>query len=315
MKRTMIGLMAAATVALLSSSAFADGKELAVIVKSASSNFWQNVNKGATDAMKDVSGYTMTFQGPAAESNINDEVNMVDNAVNRKVAGIILAPSDPDALIPSLKKAWEARIPVVLIDSKISESGEKYYQAFLATDNENAGEQCAQKLIERMGNTGKIAIMSYVPGVGSEIDRVGGFKKYLSEHSKIEVVGTFYSQSQMALALNQTTDTLAAHPDLTGIFGANEPTAVGMGRALAQAGKAGKVTAVGFDGNEDLQGFIKDGTLQSIAVQGSYQMGSLGIKTLIKIISGEKTPKFVNTGVVMVTKDNIDKPEAKNVLY
>ncbi|AVS77637.1 LacI family transcriptional regulator, partial [Paracidovorax avenae] len=98
-------------------------------------------------------------------------------------------------------------------------------------------------------------------------------------------------------------------------FAANEPTAVGAGRALVQSGKAGKVVAIGFDGNDDLQKFVKDGTFEAIAVQGSYQMGHLGVKTIADILGGKKVPKAIDTGVVMVNKDNIDKPEAKKVLY
>jgi ribose transport system substrate-binding protein len=314
MKKFTLGV-AATALSFAMGSAMAAGGEIAVIVKTSNSNFWQNVQKGATASMKDMKGYTMTFQGPASESAVADQVNMVENAVNRKVAGIVLAPSDPDALIPAIKKAWEAKIPVVLIDSMISDSGKQYYQSFLATDNDAAGALCAKELIAKVGKTGKIAVMSYVAGAGSEIGRVGGFTKYIQAHSKLQIVGPYYSQSQMATALNQTTDVLTSNPDLVGIFGANEPTAVGMARAIVQAGKAGKVVAVGFDGNQDLQNFVKNGTLLATAVQGSYQMGSMGVKTVASIIEGKQTPKFVNTGVVMVTKQNIDKPEAKNVLY
>lgn len=314
-KFPLVVLAAALTMAGLGGSAHAAGGEIAVIVKSASSNFWQNVQKGAQAQIAQTKGYTMTFQGPATESAVADQVSMVDNAVNRKVAGIVLAASDADALIPSIKKAWEAKIPVVLIDSLVSPSGEKYYQSFLATDNEAAGAACAKELIDKIGKNGKIAIMSYVAGAGSEIARVGGFTKYVKANSKLQIVGPFYSQSQMATALNQTTDVLASNPDLIGIFGANEPTAIGMGRAIASAGKTGKVTAVGFDGNQDEQGFVKDGTLHAIAVQGSFQMGALGVKTVVQVIEGKPVAKFVNTGVVMVTKANIDKAEAKNVLY
>ncbi|PYE40469.1 monosaccharide ABC transporter substrate-binding protein (CUT2 family) [Rhizobium sp. PP-F2F-G20b] len=294
----------------------ASAGEIAVIVKTVNSTFWQNVQKGADAAVKESGGkHTITFQGPASEAAIADEVNMVENAVNRKVEGIVLAPSDPDALAPAVKKAWEARIPVVLIDSQLAAGSEQYYQSFLATDNKKAGELAAQAMIDKVGQTGKIAVMSYVAGTGSEVGRVGGFVDYIKAHSKLEIVGPFYSQSQMATALNQTTDVLAANADLKGIFGANEPTAIGMGRAIVQAGKAGKVVAIGFDGNEDLQGFVKDGTLTAIAVQGSYQMGELGVQTVVKAINKEKVGEFVDTGVVIVTKDNIDKPEAKNVLY
>jgi D-threo-aldose 1-dehydrogenase len=218
-----------ACLALLGTAAQAG--EIAVIVKTTNSTFWQNVNKGAEAGIKEVPGHTMTFAGPASESAIADQVNLVENAVNRRVAGIVLAPSDPDALVPAIKKAWEARIPVVLIDSQVSDAGKAYYQSFLTTDNRAAGERCAKEMIARVGTTGKVAIMSYVAGAGSEVGRVGAFKSYLQANSKLEVVGPFYSQSQMATAMNQTTDVLAAHKDLKGIFGANEPTAVGMGRA------------------------------------------------------------------------------------
>ncbi|MEM5340588.1 ABC transporter substrate-binding protein [Paraburkholderia azotifigens] len=315
MKKVSMLAAAAMTCAMFSAYAQAAGGEIAVIVKTANSNYWQNVQKGATAAMAESKGYTMTFQGPAAESAIADEVNMVENAVNRHVAGIVLAPSDPDALVPAMKKAWEAHIPVVLIDSSVSDSGKQYYQSFLSTDNAKAGELCAKAMIDRVGQNGKVAIMSYVPGAGSEVGRVGGFRKYIAAHSKLQVVGPFYSQSQMANALNQTTDVLSANPDLKGIFGANEPTAVGMGRALQQSGKGGKVVAIGFDGNQDLQGFVRDGTIQAIAVQSSYQMGYKGIQTLVSVIEHKSVSKQVDTGVMMVEKQNLDSSEAKNVLY
>jgi len=314
MNKIVCGALAAALMAF-ASPVLAASTEIAVIVKSANSNFWQNVNKGADAAIKAQSEFTYTFQGPAAEANVADEVNMVENAINRQVAGIVLAPSDPDALVPSIKKAWENSIPVVLIDSAVSADADKYYQAFLSTDNKKAGELCAEAMIKAVGTEGKIAIMSYVAGVGSEIGRVGGFTDYIKAHSSLEIVGPFYSQSLMANALNQTIDTLAANPDLKGIFGANEPTAEGMGRGIAQSGKAGQITAIGFDGNQGLQDFVRDGTLQGIAVQGSFQMGEKGIQTIAKIIKGEKVDKNIDTGVVFVTKDNLDTDVAKNVLY
>ncbi len=84
---------------------------------------------------------------------------------------------------------------------------------------------------------------------------------------------------------------------------------------LTKAGKAGKVVAIGFDGNADLQGFVKDGTIEAIAVQSAYEMGNLGVKTVMELVEGKKVPAFRDTGVLMVNKKNIDSPAAKNVLY
>ena len=143
----------------------------------------------------------------------------------------------------------------------------------------------------------------------------GGFMDEVKKQQDIKLMEPLYSQSDMVTALNQTIDVLTSNPDLTAIFGANEPTAVGMARAIKERGFAGKLVAVGFDGNQDLQNFVRDGTLEGIVVQSSYQMGYKGVNTINKIIKGEKVDKFIDTGVVFVTKDNIDSEEAKAVLY
>ncbi|KUP92949.1 ABC transporter substrate-binding protein [Tritonibacter horizontis] len=297
------------------SAGLAQAGEIAVIVKTTSSNFWQNVNKGAQAAIEAQSEHSFTFDGPATESAVADQVNMVENAINRGVSGIVLAPSDPEALAPAVKRAFESGIPVVIIDSALTDSAKGTYQAFLSTDNCAAGEEVAKRMIAEAGTEGKVAVMSYVAGVGSEIGRVGCFSEYLAANSNLEIVGPYYSQSQMALALNQTTDILASNPDLVGIFGANEPTAVGMGRAIMQAGKAGELVALGFDGNEDLQQFVREGLMEATAVQGSFAMGELGVNAVIDILAGEKVDSFINTGVVLVDQENIDTDKAQNVLY
>jgi ribose ABC superfamily ATP binding cassette transporter, binding protein len=297
-------------------SSFAKTNEIAVIVKTENANFWQNVKKGAEAAGKDLGNeYKVTFQGPQAETAIDEEVNMVNNAINRGVSGIVLAASDPEALIPPVKKAFENGIPVVIIDSGINSDG-KYYQSFLATDNRAAGKLAAEKLLAKHGmKKGKVAVMSYTPGAASAIERTGGFMDEVKKQHDIKLMEPLYSQSDMVTALNQTIDVLTSNPDLTAIFGANEPTAVGMARAIKERGFAGKLVAVGFDGNQDLQNFVRDGTLEGIVVQSSYQMGYKGVNTINKIIKGEKVDKFIDTGVVFVTKDNIDSEEAKAVLY
>ncbi|MDG6258938.1 ABC transporter substrate-binding protein [Glaesserella parasuis] len=299
---------------LFAGLAWAKSDEIAVIVKSANSTFWQNVRKGAETAGADLGGkYKVTFQGPESETAIDAQVNMVDNAVNRGVAGIVLAASDPVALVPAVKKAYESGIPVVLIDSGLNSDG-KYYQSFLATDNRAAGKLAAEKLLAKVKG-GKVAVMSFTQGAASAIERTGGFIDEVKSKADYKIVGPYYSNSEMVTALNQTEDVLGSNPDLAAIFGANEPTAVGMARAVKQKGFAGKIVAVGFDGNSDLQNFVRDGTLDGIVVQSSYQMGYKGVDTIGKIIKGEKVEKVIDTGVVYVTKENIDSPEAKAVLY
>ncbi len=331
MRKLRYALVALVCIAMLLSScatpaakqSTAGPVEIAVIVKTGNSSFWQNVQTGAMAAQKELRAkspkLTVTFLGAQSESNINEEINIVESAIDRGVKAIVLAPSDGTARQPAVKNAKDAGIPVVIIDSKL-EGDPSQYVSFLATDNKMAGEACAKAMIDlltKAGKTeGKIQVMSYVAGVGSEIGRVGGFTDYIKKNSKYTLLPTQYSNADMPTALNQTTNVLAANPDLIGIFGANEPTAVGMGRAIAQAKLAGKIVAIGFDGNAALQGFVKDGTLDAIAVQSSFNMGYLGVKTAYDVaFGGKKVPETVDTGFLMVTKDNIDSQDAKNVLY
>lgn len=300
-----------------------EGGEIAVIVKTGNSSFWQNVQTGAMAAQKELQAQTpklsVTFLGAQSESNVNEEINIVESAIDRGVKAIVLAPSDVTALQPAVKKAKDAGIPVIIIDSKL-DGDPSQYVSFLATDNKAAGEAAAKQMIDLLakeGKTeGKIQVMSYVAGVGSEIGRVGGFNDYIKANSKFTLLETQYSNADMPTALNQTTNVLQANPDLVGIFGANEPTAIGMARAISEAGLSGKIVAIGFDGNSALAGFVKDGTLNAIIVQSSYNMGYLGVKTAYDVAFGGKTVEaYVDTGFLVVTPDNIDSEEAKNVLY
>jgi ribose transport system substrate-binding protein len=300
------------------------GGEIAVIVKTGNSSFWQNVQSGAFAAQAELKKTTpklsVTFLGAQSESNINEEINIVESAIDRGVKAIVLAPSDVTALQPAVADAKAAGIPVIIIDSKLN-GDPSQYTAFLATDNTAAGEACGKALVDAIkaktgSDTGKIAIMSYVKGVGSEVGRVGGFTDYVTKNSHLTIVTTQYSNSDMPTALNQTASVLTANPDLVGIFGANEPTAIGMGTAIKNAGLSGKIVAIGYDGAAQLQAFIKDGTLQAIAVQSSFNMGYLGVKDAYDVAFNNKTvPAIVDTGFLIVTQDNIDSQDAKNVLY
>jgi len=320
MKRLLLVLVALALFA-----GFVSAQEIAVVVKTGNSGFWQNVQTGCFDAQKELKAtspkLSVTFLGPQSESNVNEEINIVESAIDRGVKAIVLAPSDVTALIPSVKKAKDAGIPVIILDSLLGGDANNY-NAFLATNNDAAGRACAKEMIDRIKkatgkDTGNIAVMSYVAGVGSEIGRVGGFKDYIAKNSHLTIVTTQYSNADMVTALNQTTNVLAANPDLVGIFGANEPTAIGMGRAIAQAGLVGKIVAIGFDGASALAGFVKDGTLQAICVQSSYNMGYQGVKLAYSIAIQKKpvATKNVDTGFLMVTGDNVNTTAAKNVLY
>lgn len=288
---------------------FAAAEDIAVIVKTNNSSYWQVVNKGAQDAAKEL-GIKITYDGPAAETDINGQVSMVENAINRQVKGIILAPCDPNALVKVAEKAKQQKIALIGIDSALNTKCD----SFLTTNNVAAGQKAAQELIKRAGKTGKVALMLYVAGAGSCVDRAKGFTDEIKAKTKMKIIGPYYSDADSAKALNQMTDVLAANPDLKAVFAANEPTAIGVGKAIEQAGKAGKMVAVGFDGAPILQDYTAKGVYQAIMVQSPYNMGYLGVKAAYDKINGKQIKDFIDTGVFAVTTQNIKTDEAQKAL-
>ncbi len=309
-KNWLVSLAVAAVFSFVCAILYAE--DVAVIVKTANSDYWQVVNKGAMQASKDF-GFTFTYDGPSAETAINEEVSLVENAINRKVKAIVLAPSDPQGLVSVVKAAVAAKITIIGIDSALADNN--LFDAFLTTDNVAAGKKAADELIKRMGKTGKVALMLYVAGAGSCVDRQKGFTDEIKKMAPgIKIVGPYYSDADSAKALNQMTDVLASNPDLKGVFAANEPTAIGVGRAIQEQGKAGKLVAIGFDGTPQLQEFVKSGVYQAIMVQSPFNMGYLGLQAAMDKVKGKTIKKFIDTGVFSVTTENIASDEAQKAL-
>jgi ribose transport system substrate-binding protein len=287
----------------------AASEDIAVIVKTNNSSYWQVVNKGAQAAAKEL-GISITYDGPSAETDINNQVSLVENAINRKVKGIVLAPCDPTGLVKVSEKAKARKIALVGIDSALNTK----VDSFLTTNNVAAGKKAADELIKRAGKTGKVALMLYVAGAGSCVDRAKGFTAEIKAKTKMKIVGPLYSDSDSAKALNQMTDVLSSNPDLKAVFAANEPTAIGVAKAIETSGKAGKLVAIGFDGAPILQDYVKKGVLQGIMVQSPYNMGYLGVKTAWNKIKGKSIEKFIDTGVFGVTTENIATEQAQKAL-
>lgn len=311
MKKSFMLVMAVCFVlSLVMCNVLAAAEDIAVIVKTNNSSYWQVVNKGAQAAAKEL-GIKITYDGPAAETDINGQVAMVENAVNRQVKGIVLAPCDPKGLVKVAEAAKAKGIALIGIDSALDTKCD----SFLTTNNVAAGKKAAQELLKRLKTkTGKVALMLYVAGAGSNEDRAKGFTEEIKAKSKLKIVGPYYSDSDSAKAMNQMTDVLAANPDLKAVFAANEPTAIGVGKAIETSGKAGKLVAIGFDGAPILQDYVKKGVLQGIMVQSPYNMGYLGVKAAMDKVKGKKIDEFIDTGVFGVTTQNIATDEAQKAL-
>ncbi len=285
--------------------------EIGVVPKGISHQFWLTVKAGA-DAAGNEFNANIRWQGPDKETEIDKQVNILEDMISRKVDAIVMAACDENGLTNVIKKAVDAKIPVVTIDSGVKSD---LPVTLVATDNIAGAKAAAKELARLIGNEGEVGLMPFVPGAATSELREQGFKDGLKELPNLKLVATLYSQSDVAKGMNVTQDMMTANPNLKGLFAASEPGAIGAAQAIKAAGKAGQVKLVAFDGSDEEIEMLKNGTIQALVVQNPFQMGYKGVKAAIDTINGKPIEKRIDTGVTVVTMENFNQPEIQKLLY
>lgn len=284
--------------------------KFAVVPKGLTHQFWLTVKAGAEAAGKDL-GVEINWVGPEKETEVVKQINLIEDQIGAGVNAIVMAACDQDALVDVIKKALDKKIPVVTIDSGVNSD---LPNSFIATDNVAGAQAAARELAKLIGNEGEVGLIPFVKGAGTSEQREEGFKKGIAEFPNITIADTQYSQSDVIKAMNITEDMLTAKPNLKGIFAANEPAAVGVVQALEAAGKAGQIKLVAFDAGDDEVAALRKGTIQALIVQNPFRMGYDGVKTALDVINGKTVEKRIDTGVTVVTMENIETPEVQKLL-
>jgi ribose transport system substrate-binding protein len=298
--------------ALLSLAAFAapshaaDKPTIPIIVKDTTSFYWQIVLAGARKAGKDL-GVNVPELGAQSESDISGQISILENAVAGKPAAVVISPTEFKALGKPVDEAAK-KVPIIGIDSS---ADSKAFTSFLTTDNVQGGriaaDGLAEGIIAKYGKAeGNVALITSLPGVGSLDARAKGFKEELAaKFPGLKLVADKVADGQATTGLNIMTDLITANPDLRGVFASNLIMAQGAGQAIAENKKADTIKLIGFDSDDKLVGFLKDGTIYALVVQDPYRMGYDGIKTALAASKGEKVETFVDTGANLITKANM----------
>jgi ribose transport system substrate-binding protein len=287
-------------------------KTIAVIPKGVSHSFWLTVKAGAEAAGKDLN-VKIVWKGAAQETDYSGQINIVEDMINQRVDGIVLAPSHGESLVPMVERAQAAGIPVTIFDSGIS-TGK--YLSYVSTDNRNGGVVAAKRMGEKLGGKGKVAILGVKKGSVSTDEREEGFRDTIQkEFPRITLVPIiFYGEANAAKSLQVAEDLLTSHSDLTGLFASNESSTVGAVRAIQQRALAGKVTLVGFDATADLVRNVREGAIDSLVLQNPFKMGYEGVKTIVDKIRGKQPEHRIDTGVALLTKENVDTPDIQKLI-
>jgi ribose transport system substrate-binding protein len=312
-KRKLVGAALGLTFALgVSGAAFADEAYIALISKGFQHQFWQAVKQGAEKAGQDYH-VRVTFEGPETEAMVDKQIDMLSAALARKPSAIGIAALDSQAAIPLLKKAQTAKIPVIAFDSGVDSN---IPLTTAATDNKAAAAAAADKMAELIGNEGEVAVVAHDQTSRTGVDRRDGFvDRIKSKYPKIKIVTIQYGGGDQLKSTDLTKSILAAHPNLKGIFGTNEGSAIGVINGCREMKMNGKVVIVGYDSGQKQIDAIRNGDEAGAITQNPIGIGYDTVQAAVNALKGEKLPKVIDTGFYWYDKRNIDDPKIAAVLY
>lgn len=284
---------------------------IAIVSKGFQHQFWQAVKQGAEDEAK-AKGAKITFEGPPTEQDIEQQVTMLTNAIQKKPAAIGFAALDSKASAPLMEQAKSADIPVVAFDSGV-ESDVPVTTA--ATDNEAAAAEAAKHMSELIGGKGKVALVVHDQTSRTGIERRDGFVEWMKANAPdVELLPVQYGGGDQAKSADIAKSIIQANPDLKGFYGANEGSAIGIVKGVEESGKQG-ITIVGFDSGKAQMDAIRSGVMAGAITQNPVGMGKQLVDSALAAINGEQQPKVIDTGFYWYDKTNIDDPKIAAVLY
>ena len=266
---------------------------IAVIPKGTSHEFWKSIHAGAIKAAKEL-------------SSTGNEVEVIWKGPLRE---------DDRALARPVEEAKSAGVPTVIIDSALQSNS---IVSFVATDNRRGGVLAADRLGELLGSKGKVILLRYAEGSASTTDREEGFLSEMKQKFPgIELISTDQYAGATRDTAKRSSENLLNRfgDDVQGIFTPNESSTAGMLSALQDIGKAGKLMFVGFDTSQMFIDAMRAKQLHGIVVQNPFNMGYLGVRTMVENLQGKTVEKRIDTGVNMITLDNLDTPESQTLLH
>jgi ribose transport system substrate-binding protein len=285
---------------------------IAVVPKGTTHEFWKSIHAGAVKASRELD-VEVIWKGPLKEDDLKSQIDLVQRFTAQRVSGIVLAPLDSKGLRGVVADATQHSVPVVVIDSALDSQDAA---SFVATDNRAAGRLAGNRMSAIMGGKGNLVLLRYQEGSASTHEREEGFLESIRKNPDVKLVSdnryagatteSAYAASE-SLLLAQG----AAKGEVQAVFAPNESSTFGMLLALEKAGLSGKIKFIGFDASEKLLAALRAGTIDGLIVQNPFQMGYLGVRSIVQRLRGEPVPAVIDTGSTFVQRDDLNDPKIK----
>lgn len=282
--------------------------KIVLILKTLNNPYFISMKEGA-EAEAKAQGIELLVQAPEKETDVEKQMQIMEDMITNKVDAILLTPSGAKEIIPAVKKANDANIPVIDIDEKIDPDALKADNAtvatYIASDNYLGGQMAADLMIKLLNGQGKVAILEGVAGHEVSLARTGGFADEIKAKSKIEIVASQTANWEREQGFNVFQNILTANPDINGVFAASDLMALGATEAIQQAGLQGKIKVIGFDANDEAKEAVKNDIMMGTVAQDPVLMGKIAVQTALKLIKGETVDANIKVEIQMVTKDTL----------
>jgi ribose transport system substrate-binding protein len=293
---------------------------IALVVGVKGDPFYVTMQKGA-QAEADKLGAELIVDGPAQFDAVQ-QTPIVDALIARRIDALIIAATDKQAMIEPLRRANDAGIQVISVDTFIGDGDYEngpitFPLSYIGSDNVQGGRIGCEALIAATGG-GKFYIQNVKPGISTTDQREQGCKDAIEASGDLAtLVGVDYNNDSAAIAAQQTTAVLQRTPDLNGIFGANLFSAEGAAQAVKNANLNGSVKVANFDAPEQAIADLRAGAVDLVIAQEPADMGVTGVDYAVMAVSGDTTAiqKRVPTGYVVIDRNNVDTPEAQAAIY
>ncbi|MEP5759014.1 MAG: ABC transporter substrate-binding protein [Litoreibacter sp.] len=311
-RRVLIGALSA-SLAIGSATAVTAQDEVYIpmISKGFQHQFWQAVKTGADQAAEEF-GVRITFEGPDNETMVDRQIDMLAAALANNPSAIGFAALDSQAAIPLLRQAADANIPIIAFDSGVDSD---IPMSTATTDNVAAAALAADKMAEFLDGKGKVAVVAHDQTSRTGIDRRDGFLNRIeSEYPNIEVVSVQYGAGDQLQSTEVAKAIITANPDLGGMFGTNEGSAIGIVNAVREMGTE-SLTIIGYDSGKAQTDAIRDGLMAGAITQNPVGIGYETVKAAVAAMKGEEISEIIDTGFYYYDQSNIDNAEIQAVLY
>ena len=277
---------------------------VALVLKTLNNPFFIDMERGAREAA-DRLGINLIVQAADRELDVERQMQICENLIQRNVDVLCVTPSGTREIIPAILKANASDIPVIIVDTQadleaLAQAGGKT-ATFIGSDNYDGGKIAGQFLAEHLNGQGKVAILEGIPGHETADSRKQGFLDAIESRPGIELVTSQPANWERDQGYNVFQNMLQAHPDLNGLFAASDLMALGAMEAIAAAGKTGQITIVGFDALDEAREAIENETMAGTIAQHPDEMGKTAIEFAHQLLQGESIPDQAAVKIELIT--------------